>query len=169
MNMWLTTSYEDYPVLFKNLTASNGGQAFGIFLLCFVASFVTKGFDFVRNYLEAKVWKNPNYQYPQLVKIIEQCECDENEKTSDAEEGHTSAGIQKVSFLTSLVKDFIRLLLAFLAEMFAYAMMLVAMTFSVVYFFAIVLGMAFGRIFFEKLSERMNITGSSSLKSHCSP
>ncbi|OBA19116.1 Ctr-domain-containing protein [Metschnikowia bicuspidata var. bicuspidata NRRL YB-4993] len=169
MNMYFSLAYEGYPVLFKGFSASNAGQAFGIFLLFFVASFVTKGFEFVKVYLELKVWNNPNYQTPQVTTIAGDCGCDdENEKVSDASEGYTPTGNQKQSSILTVVgRDTIRIVLCFLIEMFGYAMMLVAMTFSLVYFFAVVLGMAFGRVFFEKLSERLNIRpGANNFQGH---
>ncbi|KAM9917456.1 hypothetical protein OXX80_013261, partial [Metschnikowia pulcherrima] len=83
MNMYLTSVYKDYPVLFKGLSASGPGQAFGIFLLFFFASFITKGFEFLKNYLESKVWNNPNYQIPESTTIVEECACDDdNDKIS---------------------------------------------------------------------------------------
>ncbi|GEQ72092.1 hypothetical protein JCM33374_g5778 [Metschnikowia sp. JCM 33374] len=159
MNMYLTTNYMDYPVLFKGLSASTAGQAFGIFVLFFFASFLSKGFEFTKNYLESKVWQNPNYQIPESTTIVEECGCDDdNDKTSDAAEGTTPTGShKKLSVFTVLTRDCIRIILCFLSELFGYAMMLVAMTFSLVYFFAVVLGMAFGRFFFERLSDKLNV------------
>ncbi|KAM9899956.1 hypothetical protein OXX80_010775 [Metschnikowia pulcherrima] len=159
MNMYLTSVYKDYPVLFKGLSASGPGQAFGIFLLFFFASFITKGFEFLKNYLESKVWNNPNYQIPESTTIVEECACDDdNDKISDAAEGTTPTGTHRqLSIFTVLGRDAIRITLCFLSELFGYAMMLVAMTFSLVYFFAVVLGMAFGRFFFERLSDKINV------------
>lgn len=158
MNMYLTSVYKHYPVLFKGLSASTPGQAFGIFVLFFFASFLTKGFEFAKNYLELKVWNNPNYQVPEPT-IVEECACDDdNDKVSDGAEGSTPAGNHKqLSAFTVLFRDVVRFTLCFLSELFGYAMMLVAMTFSLVYFFAVVLGMSFGRFFFERLSDRIHV------------
>lgn len=158
MNMYLTTNYKDYPVLFKGLSADTAGKAFGIFLLFFVAAFVSKGFEFTKNYLELKVWNNPNYQVPEPT-VIEECACDdENEKSSEAE-GTTPTGTprRQSSILTVFTRDLIRFGLIFLTEIFGYALMLVAMTFSLVYFFAVALGMAVGRFFFERLSDKLDL------------
>lgn len=157
MNMWLTTKYDGYPVLFKDLKANNGGQAFGIFLLFFVVAFIGKGCEFLKNYLELKVWHNPNYN--RQTTIIDECACDD-------EEANSGKGLESVeqisrpashSFFTYLMRDFIRIILCFIPEMFGYALMLVAMTFSLVYFFSVILGNTFGRFFFEKLSNKLEV------------
>lgn len=170
MNMYLTSNYDNYPVLFKNLSASNGGQAFGIFVLMFVVSFLTKGFEFLKNYLEQRVWNNPNYIIPQQTTIIEECACDDSEKAASEQpvESATPTGRHTSLPLASvLVRDFVRLILCFIPELLGYAMMLVAMTFSLVYFFAVVLGMTFGRFFFERLSDTMGVRpGSNNYQGH---
>lgn len=158
MNMYLTTAYANYPVLFKQLSADTSGKAFGIFVLMFVVSFLSKGIEFFKNYLEQKVWDNPNYQVATQTTVIEQCDCDEDDKVSLANEGVTASGSHKrASLSTVLFRDLVRILLCFVSELLGYAMMLVAMTFSLVYFFAVVLGMAFGRFFFERLSDLLNV------------
>lgn len=158
MNMWLTTKYEGYPVLFKDLVANNGGEAFGIFLLFFVVAFVGKGCEFLKNYLELKVWNNPNYH--RQTTIIDECACDDEEagsgKILDSLE-RTDRPPASHSFFTYLMRDLIRIILCFIPEMFGYALMLVAMTFSLVYFFSVILGNTFGRFFFEKLSNKLNV------------
>lgn len=159
MNMFLTRAYKDYPVLFSSLSALNAGQAFGIFLLFFVVSFLSKGIEFFKNYLEQKIWNNPNYLVPKPTTVIE-CACDDDlEKGANENgEGTTSSGAPRgLPMAKSIVRDVIRLLLCFLLEMLGYAMMLVAMTFSLVYFFAVVTGMALGRFFFERLSDHMQL------------
>lgn len=171
MNMYLTSVYKDYPVLFSTLKASNGGQAFGIFVLVFFVSFLTKGLEFLKNYLEQKVWNNPNYVIPQQTTIIENCECDDDFDKSDAEnaiESKTPTGTHtRLSLANVLVRDVIRLCLIFVVELFSYAMMLVAMTFSLVYFFAVVTGMTFGRFFFERLSDTIGIRpGANNFQGH---
>lgn len=170
MNMYLTKAYADYPVLFSGLKASNGGQAFGIFVLIFAVSFLSKGLEFFKNYLEQKVWNNPNYLIPQQTTIIENCECDDYDK-SDAEkviESQTSTGSHtRLSLANTLVRDVVRFALIFISELLGYAMMLVAMTFSLVYFFAVVAGMTFGRFFFERLSDTMSVRpGANNFQGH---
>lgn len=159
MNMYLTKAYKDYPVLFSTLLASNGGQAFGLFLLFFVVSFLSKGLEFLKNYLEQKVWNNPNYLVAQQTTIIENCDCDDTDKEGSAVgEASTPTGTHRhLSLANTLVRDVIRLGLCFVIELFGYAMMLVVMTMSLVYFFAVVTGMAVGRFFFERLSDAMGV------------
>lgn len=158
MNMYLTTKYNMYPVLFSTLSASNGGQAFGIFVLIVVVCFVSKGLEFLKNYLEVRVWNNPNYK--QETTIIEQCECDEKDIDGKSLENQTATAPvrkSKIPLARALFRDSIRLILCFLPELLSWAMMLVAMSFVLLYFFGVVFGMAFGRFFFESLSNRYNI------------
>ena len=56
MHMWFTTDYKNYPVLFKTLSATNKAQQFGIWLLLFAVCMLSKGLEFLRIYLEVKVW-----------------------------------------------------------------------------------------------------------------
>lgn len=56
MHMWFTGDYKGYPVLFKTLTATNKAQQFGIWLLLFSVCMLSKGLEFLRIYLEVKVW-----------------------------------------------------------------------------------------------------------------
>lgn len=168
MNMYLTGVYKNYPVLFKTLTATNGGQAFGIFLLIFVVSFLSKGFEFLKIYLEQKVWKNPNYAVTQVTNIVEECGCDDgklSEFQNDVESLTRSRN--QLPLASVLVRDFIRLALCFIPELLSYAMMLVAMSFSLLYFFAVVIGMAFGRFFFERLCDNLSLRpGANNLQGH---
>lgn len=171
MHMYFTKAYTDYPVLFSSLKASNGGQAFGIFVLIFVVSFLTKGLEFFKNYLEQRVWNNPNYLIPkQETTIIEQCGCDDDMDkagSADVSEHSTPTGNKNLSLANTLVRDVIRLSLCFVVELLGYAMMLVAMTYTLVYFFAVVTGMTFGRFFFERLSDTMGIRpGANNFQGH---
>lgn len=168
MNMYLTSVYKDYPVLFKTLSAKNGGQAFGIFLLIFVVSFLSKGFEFLKIYLEQKVWKNPNYAVIQVTNIVEECACDDD-KTSETQKDVESLtrSRNQLPLASVLVRDFIRLILCFIPELLSYAMMLVAMSFSLVYFFAVVTGMSIGRFFFERLCDNLSLRpGANNLQGH---
>lgn len=171
MHMYFTKAYKDYPVLFSSLSAANGGQAFGIFVLIFFVSFLSKGVEFAKNYLEQKVWNNPNYLVPQQTTIIENCDCDDDldkPASADVSEAATPTGTHRnLSLANTLVRDVIRLVLCFVIELFSYAMMLVAMTYSLVYFFAVVTGMTFGRFFFERLSDTMGIRpGANNFQGH---
>lgn len=169
MNMYLTTKYKDYPVLFSGLSAHNRGQAFGIFVLMFFVSFLSKGFEFLKNYLEQKVWKNPNYAVTQVTNVVEECACDDD-KDSNPHNDVESLGAsnqRNVSVPLVLMRDVIRLVLCFIPELLSYAMMLVAMSFSLVYFFAVVTGMAFGRFFFERLSDTIGVRpGANNFQGH---
>lgn len=158
MNMYLTSVYKNYPVLFETLKASNGAQAFGIFVLIFVVSFLSKGFEFLKIYLEQKVWKNPNYAVTQITNIVEECECgDDKEAGSQNDVESLTRSANQLSFASVLIRDVIRLVLCFIPELLSYAMMLVAMSFSLIYFFAVVTGMAIGRFFFERLSDSLEL------------
>lgn len=64
----------------------------------------------------------------------------------------------------ALTHDVIRLVLSFLSAVFGYALMLVAMTYILLYFFAICLGLAFSDLFFFRLSRALDMTNSSSSK-----
>lgn len=145
MHMSFTTDYKDYPVLFSSLSAKNGGEAFGIFVLLFFIGFITKFFDFAKGYLEQRVWNRDS-----LSPVLE--------SSSEDEKDHTVATPTKPNFTSRLIKDFIRLVLIFVPEMFGFALMLAAMTFSLVYFFAVVCGLSFGRLFFEKLGRKYRLS-----------
>lgn len=147
MHMAFTTDYKDYPVLFNSLTASNGGEAFGIFVLLFAIGFLSKSLQFAKSYLEQRVWNRPGFPV-----VIES-------SSEDEKDVHAAATTQPVksNFASSLIKDFIRLILIFVPEMFGFALMLAAMTYSLVYFFAVVSGLSFGTLFFEKLGRKYNV------------
>lgn len=153
MNMYLTTAYANYPVLFKRLSARDAAQLAGICVLVFVAAFLLKAFEFVKNYLEHKVWLTQSYQVSQTT-IIQDCECDEPKK-GDVSEATLVQSLP--SAVVAAGRNAVRLVLCFVSETLGYAMMLVAMTFSLAYFFAVVGGMASGRVFFERLSDRLNV------------
>ncbi|EMG45729.1 Copper transport protein, putative [Candida maltosa Xu316] len=186
MNMWLTNSYLDYPVVFRGLKASNGGQAFGIFVLLFAVAFFARMLEFVRNYLEEVVWKNNNYleseqgvsqHQPILATPPKSCctnakengNAEEHAKTSSccdpdssvdkslSPQSETIVPKREVSFASSIIRDMIRLVLCFVPDMLAYALMLAAMTFCLVYFFAVVAGSGIGRFTAERLMEHYRI------------
>ena len=195
MHMYFVKEYLDYPVLFEGLTASNGGQAFGIFLLLFVCGLFVRGIEFASKYLEQVVWKNPNYvdachtpspngEVKALVPAAGNC-CGANaindttggsiRKTNSSSLGvgqqelegpYATSQPSKLPMASMLFRNTIRLVLCIIPELFGFALMLAAMTFSVLYFFAVVLGLGIGKFIFDRLSDRMNIRPSASIL-HC--
>lgn len=171
MHMFFTTQYDDYPVLFKDLRANNAGQAFGIFLLLFVVAFLVRGIEFTRNYLEQVVWKNPSYvdchpgQAEVTPKAANCCSGDETDESTakvdtrinEVEGAHANARPSWLPLASRLVRNAIRLALCILPDLFGFALMLAAMTYTLTYFFAVVLGLGIGRFFFERLSDRHNL------------
>lgn len=188
MHMYFTTQYKNYPVLFKELAASNGGQAFGIFVFLFIIAFLVRGIEFAKNYLEQVVWQNPNYiechpvTSPAVVNMQPQergnC-CSGNKTVSiqndnslgkdsstnsmtgqhdvEIEGNHARSHNSKLPMASSLFRNIIRLALCILPDLFGFALMLAAMSFTLVYFFAVVLGLGIGRFTFERLSDRLRL------------
>lgn len=184
MNMYLTTDFMNYPVIFKGLQANTKAKAFGIFMLLFFIAFLLRGIEFLRLYLEQKVWKNPTYlgacaplhtnelraSFNRSVDIDPKAaSCCAPTKTNDVDSDVKLAessiepdqamahNPHKLRLASSLFRDFIRLILCILPDMFSFALMLAAMTFCVTYFFGVVIGLGFGRFFFEKLSDHHNL------------
>ncbi|KAH3674837.1 hypothetical protein WICMUC_003040 [Wickerhamomyces mucosus] len=62
--------------------------------------------------------------------------------------------------LISYYQDFIRLILTFIQVMVGYSLMLSVMTFIIPYFFAVILGISIGEVFFHRLSICMDILAS---------
>lgn len=195
MHMYFVGEYLNYPVLFKGLTASNGGQAFGIFLLLFVIGVFVRGLDFASKYLEQVVWQNPNYvdachtpspNREANAPVVTDGNCcgdnARNDTTADSIRKTNSSSLaigqheyegpyatsqpSKLPMASMLFRNIIRLALCILPELFGFALMLAAMTFSALYFFAVVLGLGIGRFIFDRLSDRMNIRPSASIL-HC--
>ncbi|KAK6200111.1 copper transport protein [Scheffersomyces amazonensis] len=175
MHMFFTTQYKEYPVLFKGLMANNAGQAFGIFLLLFTVAFLARGLEFIRLYLEEKVWKNPNYSsaFEQQPKIPHFHRADSETSHDNSIDKSDSLGVDvDVEFVESergsykintlplasrAFRNIIRLVLCILPDLFGYGLMLAAMTYTLTYFFAVVLGSGIGRFFFEKLSSKHHL------------
>ncbi|KAK6460676.1 copper transport protein [Scheffersomyces coipomensis] len=181
MHMYFTTQFKDYPVLFKGLTASNKGQAFGIFVLLFFVAFVARGLEFVRLYLEQKVWKNPNYinnfeQQPKIPGFLgnETSQSHDSIQKSDSIGLHSHQVESDVSSYSSTTlpiasrffRDILRLALCILPDLLGYSLMLAAMSYTLTYFFAVVVGSGVGRFYFEKLSGKHNLR-SGGFSSHC--
>ncbi|KAG7757647.1 hypothetical protein KL911_000623 [Ogataea haglerorum] len=171
MNYYLTTHYNHYPVIFHNLRASSGAGAFGIFCVLFFGAIFFRGLFFLSAYLEQRVFHNLTNAV--LIEEIDNCACVPEEDQKHLPSGGTlsvkSLSLGKIISQTfcpglgELKRDFIRLLIAFTATMFGYALMLAAMSFVLLYFFAICLGMAFGEILFNRLSIVLGINKNSSL------
>ncbi|CAK7891832.1 copper transport protein Ctr1p [[Candida] anglica] len=207
MNMYFTTKYNNYPVMFKSLSADSKAKAFGIFVLLFALGFFLRGCEFYRNYLEQRVWKNPAYvgSCPPVSRALSNkaalqekaasansggcCTTTANESSSINKLSHDiddtiSAGTgsetetqqqqqqqlppRQLSLASSLFRDAIRLILCIIPDLFGYALMLAAMSFCLVYFFGVVLGLGVGRFVFEKLSDRTKLRAvTSGMNSHC--
>ncbi|CUM64311.1 uncharacterized protein PRCAT00001911001 [Priceomyces carsonii] len=181
MHMFFTTHYKNYPVLFESLAAANGGQAFGIFLLLFVVGILLKGCEFLKNYLEQVVWKNPVYIecHPGEQVVSNETTksgdcCGTKEGFSEGEE--RSYGQESSEEITPrnnlriasiMVRNAIRLALCIIPELFGFALMLATMSFTLTYFFAVVLGLGIGRFSFDLLSDRLNLKPFSQSGMHC--
>ncbi|GME84894.1 unnamed protein product [Ambrosiozyma monospora] len=168
MNSYLVTTYSNYPVVFKTLKAHSGGAAFGVFCAIFFSAFFLRGLFFLSAYLEQKVFHN--YTNAVLVQEVDNCACDpesEDEKSPfGALKRKGQASMLRQLFFPGLAesgKDIIRLLIAFVSAMFGYALMLAAMSFVILYFFAACLGIAFGEVFFNRLSIVLGINKNSAL------
>lgn len=187
MHVYLTTNYKDYPVLFRGLHASNGGEAFGIFLLLFFVGVLVRGIEFLRTYLEQVVWKNPTYVSCHPSGTIRGADpnilcLDTNQK----DEGNCCGGNKDVVYdmttdkgestdtfthkmdldqqqhtklpLASIViRSVIRLALCILPELLILALMLAAMSFAIVYFFAVALGLGIGKFMFDMITDAIQI------------
>jgi copper transporter 1 len=158
MHMYFTTQFKDYPVLFKGLTAHTKAQAFGIFVLLFFVAFVARSFDFIRNYMEFKVWHNPTYfNVPENNFHAAKQNMSDSKDSEVSEHSLEPVNSSGLSLSASLFRDAIRLALSIIPEILFFALMLAVMTYTLTYFFAVVLGSGIGRFAFDKLSYRMGI------------
>lgn len=184
MNSYLTTDYSGYPVVFKTLTAANGGAAFGIFCILFFTAFAFKGLGFLSAYLEQAVFRDPKkfdlsendstiHQHHHVETHNHKDDIQESSRSSDTEsdltkkkhfEKNRSVIARFFSVTpTSLYRDFIRVILAFVSAMLGYALMLAAMSFIIPFFFAVILGLSFGEVFFHRLASVMEINTNNSI------
>lgn len=138
MNMWLTTTWRDYPVLFKDMTASTGGKCFAIFLALFFTGMFHRGLALLRQTMEAK-WAQAD-----------------REKLKESGLP-AKTGISGFFGNIHIIRDLIRVTVAFTYYMIGYALMLSAMSYVLVYFFGICLGLAFGEILFNNVARTMQI------------
>ncbi|QLL32069.1 hypothetical protein HG536_0C02380 [Torulaspora globosa] len=162
MNYYLTPTYRHYPVLFQHLSADTRGKAFGIFLLIVVAAFVYKFLLFVSWCLEVhwfKRWNKTNkYSTLQVAKETN------NVRESGGKDYYADAGFDVQTLpkipnfmfdvfspsLIDLFHDLIRALLTFTATMIIYMLMLAAMSFVLTYVFAVITGLTFAEVFFNR-------------------
>lgn len=167
MNMYFTTLFKDYPVLFSKLSAHTKGQAFGIFVLLFIVAFLCRGLEFARNYLEARVWNNPAYQaqcHPPVDNVTgaDKACCTTKDRMDDSssndKEPLAAPSKPQIPLATSLFRDAIRLVLFVVPDIISYALMLAAMTYTLAYFFAVAVGSGVGRFAFQRLSDRLRVS-----------
>lgn len=142
MNYYLTSKWENYPVLFSKLKANTRGKLFGIFLLLIVAAFVYKATGFALWYLELK-WSK--------VSGDNSSDLSEEEKLLKEKRGRSFVGEIFLPSGYDFVKDAVRAVLVFWSTLLAYMLMLAAMSFVLTYIFGIVLGLALFEVFFNRI------------------
>lgn len=64
---------------------------------------------------------------------------------------------RSISFASSIMRDIIRLALCIIPDLLAYSLMLVAMTYTLTYFFAVVIGSGIGRFVSERTMEHFRL------------
>ncbi len=140
MNMWFNNNYKGYPVIFKTLYANNGGACFGIFCALFFSAMFFRGLSFLMCYLENVTWKT-------IPASCDSCEDEESKIPS-------SPAIKRGPFSAPFIwyQEIIRLVIYFLTALFGYALMLGVMTYILTYVFAVVLGIAFGDLLFNRMA-----------------
>lgn len=169
MHQALTSQYLGYPVLFKTLTANDSGECFGIFVLLMAIAFAARGLEFIGKYLEVKVWSKvdePEWNHPPITTSYHPERNTEESVSSTAlkyeDDEVIMAKTAVVHRLTPLwmqrmLRDGVRMGLMFVPEMLMYALMLVVMTYSLPYFFGVVVGLTLSRFVFDKLSMRLGM------------
>ncbi|SCV03033.1 LAMI_0H04940g1_1 [Lachancea mirantina] len=192
MNSYLTPKFMNYPVLFQGLYASSKAQAFGIFVLIITACFTYKSILFLSWCLEVKWFKrkNPNGSPGQVAPYGTETD----DSSSQLGPGNY---MQDLEFQTrylpkvpnifvdfaspssiEVLHDLVRLILTFVSTMIVYMLMLVAMSFVLTYVFAVILGLAWAEVFFNRwklcliarwdlqreIKRRMNCNGGASCK-----
>ncbi|AOW03153.1 uncharacterized protein YALI1_C28396g [Yarrowia lipolytica] len=138
MNMWLTTTWRDYPVLFKTMTASTGGKCFGIFCALFFTGMFHRGLALLRQTMEAK-WAQADREKIKETGVP------------------AKTGLSGFFANINPIRDLIRVTVAFTYYMIGYALMLSAMSYVLVYFFGICLGLAFGEILFNNVARTCQV------------
>ncbi|XBW34633.1 hypothetical protein QEN19_000200 [Hanseniaspora menglaensis] len=142
MNYFLTSSWKNYPVLFRNLKADTPGKLFGIFLLLMVTTFVYKATSFASWYLELK-WSKSS--------LNSIAATSEEEKLLKEKRGRSFVGEIFLPSGYDFIKDSVRVVLVFWSTLLAYMLMLAAMSFVITYIFAIILGLALFEVFFNRI------------------
>ncbi|CUM49382.1 uncharacterized protein AC631_05579 [Debaryomyces fabryi] len=181
MQMTFTNNFRDTSVLFEGLKASTKPQAFGIFCLFFFVAFILRGLIFVYVYIEQVVWRRGqeslSLSYKRTVDFgfddeiqepFEKQGSESNTYSTNSEELNLTPALlsqkKRRSFLLQMFytnwkdfeKDIVRLILSFLIAILSYSLMLVIMSYITCYFFAVVLGIAVGEVWFKRL-ERISI------------
>lgn len=176
MQMTFTNNFRETSVLFEGLKASTKPQAFGIFCLFFFVAIILRGLIFVYVYIEQVIWRNPPENIPLSYKrTVDFGFDDEIQEPFDKQESTSktittnSGDLNSTSLFLSpkrkrsillqmfytnwkdFEKDIVRLILSFIIAILSYALMLVIMTYVTCYFFAVVLGIAVGEIWFKRL------------------
>ncbi|AMD21940.1 HFR085Wp [Eremothecium sinecaudum] len=162
MNTVFSTSYRGYPVLFSNLHASTRGEGFGIFLLIILLCLTYKAVIFLSWCLEVKWFKTIGADSQRRIVDDDQYKSSSslnstNKFTDDLEGARILPTLPTLMFdifapsWPELMQDLTRLVLTFISTMLIYATMLVAMTYVVLYFFAVVLGLALAESFFNRI------------------
>lgn len=171
MHMFFTTQFKNYPVLFESLSADTKAQAFGIFVLLFFVAFIFRSFEFFKNYLEVKVWRNPvyfdliehKYTAPSARSHSSIDSLDKNIVSADQRDlestqlNSTHSPSPALSYSSQIFRDIIRLVLLIVPEILGYALMLAVMSYTLAYFFAVAVGSGLGKFFFDKMSFKMGI------------
>lgn len=176
MQMTFTNNFRDTSVLFEGLKASTKPQAFGIFCLFFFVAIILRGLIFVYVYIEQVIWRNPPENTPlsykrtvdfgfddEIQEPFDKQESTSNTMTTNSRELNSTSLFlspkRKRSILLQMLytnwkdfeKDIVRLILSFIIAILSYTLMLVIMTYVTCYFFAVVLGIAVGEIWFKRL------------------
>ena len=161
MNYYLTRDFKDYPLLFKHLSADTKSKAFGIFVLLVVTAFIYKFLSFTSWCLEVHWFKKWNRQN-KLATAESGRAASKNLENDDDFMSDDTYVIQTVPKLPNLVTDifkpsfndvshdFVRILITFSSTMLIYMLMLAAMSFVLTYVFAIITGLAFSEVFFNR-------------------
>lgn len=172
MMMYFSSDYNGAPVLFSTLSAATGGKCFAIFVFLFVLAFFFRGLSFLSAYIEQKIFIDHESAFRLVDNVDSSRSSDlESDDLKKEQEVLTKESLRKQTVLgrffdyslVGIYRDFIRLLLAFVSVMVGYALMLAVMSFVIVYFFAVVLGLSFAEIFFRRLAYALEIKPSHSI------
>lgn len=168
MHMYFTTNFKDYPVVFKGLAASNSGEAFGIFVLLFFVAIFARLLVFGRVYLEEVVWNTDSHSKIQgdgtgvvvapALSSAQSCDGCGPKFSSEQESTHAVAQNKSISTVSSLFREFIKLILFVIPDIFSYGLMLAVMTYTLTYFFAVAVGSGVGNYLTNRLIENYRLS-----------